>query len=415
MDNIILEHISVDTNTVYYKFSVSGALGSYFTTDTLVLKYGYDMADIPPSILSIPFISCLIAITWLTDSVMWVQETDRTFYRSVRNLKNAYQELYPDYKFGGRFVSARLTDNKLSEFDKAKALLLFSGGVDAHTTYIRNIDKHPLLCNIQGWYEDIDSYNAAAEADIRDIGSFATQNGLSSTFIKSNFATIIDQKHFRKHIARRLGDSWWHGFQHSMAFISIAIPIAYKFNIPEILIASSFTIGDSRVCASYATTDIEFQFAESGRTIHDGFELTRQDKIKILVEHQKISGKPYPIRVCSFNDHNCCRCEKCFRTIAGIVAENGDIKQFDFNIDEPLDKFFADVMRKNIALFGVKNESITHWPHIRKRMKDNYEFLIDKSFADWFLHYDFVTNKRKAVMKYYFKNFFSILKRKLYK
>lgn len=55
-----------------------------------------------------------------------------------------------------------------------------------------------------------------------------------------------------------MGDSLWHGFQHSMAFISITIPLVYKKNGGQIIIASSFTVGDERVCASYPTTKKQY-------------------------------------------------------------------------------------------------------------------------------------------------------------
>ena len=63
---------------------------------------------------------------------------------------------------------------------------------------------------------------------------------------------------------------------------------------------------------------------------------------------------------------------------------------------------------------GFKNESISHWPHIIKRMKENYDLIKDKEFVDWFLSFDFAKAKRKGLWHYYRHNFFSILKRKLH-
>lgn len=413
MENLILEEIVVVKNIVEYKFSITKGLEHYFNTKKLVVEYGVDLSDVPVSILTIPFVACLIPITWLTNSVMWVKELDKTFYDSIPRIKYAYQDLYPHYPLEGRFVAARMIPTTFEV--KKEALLLFSGGVDAHSSYIRNKEKRPLLCNIQGWYKELENNDLAAEADERDIAQFALGNDLDFEYVRSNFATIINTTTFNKKIGVCLRDSWWHGFQHSMAFISIAIPIAYLYGIKEIIIASSFTIGDERVCASYATTDSEFYFSTNGHTTHDGFELNRQDKIRVIVNYQRKINKPYPIRVCSFNEVNCCKCEKCFRTILGIVAENGNVSDFDFHIDPrlTLKEHFEQVMCERLALYGIENERISHWSHIRKRMLDNYANIYDKEFVNWFIEYDFVRNKKRALIKYYYTNFYSIVLRKI--
>jgi hypothetical protein len=368
------------------------------------------MGQVPLAILNIPFVSIMLPVIWSTNSVLWINELDRTFYNSTFALQRAYQNLYPRLPLLGRIVVCDLV--KISLPASEKSLLLFSGGLDAHTSYIRHISNHPTLMNIQGWNKNYGEINHVAEADRKDINEFSQRQNVLATFVSSNFAVLIKERAFTPY-SKKINDGLWHGFQHSMAFISIAIPFAYIHNITNIFIASSFTIGDTRVCASYPTTDSEFRFAENGYTIHDGFALSRQDKIRVLVDHQKSTEAPYPIRVCSFNDHNCCHCEKCFRTILGLVAEGADIRQFGFNIDRPLKDFFSDHFNKEITFWGVKNESISHWPHIKKRLLENSSNVIEKDFADWFLNYDFAKKKKIAVLKYYLLNILPILKRKL--
>ena len=412
MNNIILDNIKVEGNLITYKFTVSGKLNKMFTSDELWIEYDEELRNVPYSILTIPFVSIMLPIMWVTDSVLWVKELDKTFYRSTFNLQQAYQNLFRNQSLRGRIVPSYLKDNKMEK--SHNAFILFSGGVDAHTTYIRNKDNISRLVNIQGFYRDLNEENKAADADKRDISVFAKKECRNFSFLKSNFAVLVNNRAFNLY-AKKIGDSLWHGFQHSMAFISFTIPLAYKYGCSQILIASSFTVGDSRVCASYPTTDNEFSFATNGITIHDGFELSRQDKIKVITDYQKKTGKPYPIRVCSFNDHNCCECEKCFRTILGIIAEGADVTNFGFIYSEKtLTQHWQSVISRKAGLMGFKNESISHWPHIIKRMKENYDLINDKEFVDWFLSFDFAKAKRKGLWHYYRHNFFSILKRKLH-
>ncbi len=414
--DIILTQIERKGHLVNYHFTVSRELEKYFTTHTLFLEYDRDVASIPDSILAIPFVSCLLAFSWVLDCNLWVREIDKTFYDSVPRVREAFREIYDHFSLKGRFVPAILTRNESTTDSSSttKALLLFSGGADCQATFIRNLAKLPMLCNIQGWYKSLEDQDSAADADKRDISSFASEYKVPTCFVRSNFARIISDE-FDKHYAKKLGDTMWHGFLHSMAFIGISIPIAYQSGINEIMIASSLTIGLNFLCASNLTTDSEFCFARHGFTTHDGFELNRQGKMGVIVKHQLSTGKPYFMRVCSFNDHNCCECEKCFRTILGIIAEGGNIKDFGFNIDGSLKDHWIGVLHRRAGLMSFKSEKFIHWPHIKKRMLENYVNIDDKEFVDWFLTFDFDKAKRDGLWRYYRQNFFSILKRKLFK
>lgn len=410
MNHIILKEIKVENTIVYFNFETYGKVSELFLSRVLWIDYGQDMKDVPYSILVIPFVSIVLPLAWITNATIWVNEIDRTFYESTFKIRRAYTDLYPNYPLKGKIVPSYIIDNEVES--KSDGYMLFSGGIDAHTSYINNIEIIKYLINIQGWYNSIIDNDVVANADFKDVSTFAIKQGLNFYGIRSNFAKLVSVNKYR-YYAKKIGDSLWHGFQHSMAFISITIPIVYRNGGGLILIASSFTIGDERVCASYPTTDNEFRYAKYGLVKHDGFELTRQDKIKIIVDYQRSINEKYIVRVCSFNDHNCCKCEKCFRTILGFVAEGAELSNFGFNLDRPILEFYQNYFQDNLALFGVKNESITHWPHIKKRMMENYDKLPQyRSFIDWFLSYDFIKKRKTALAKYYMSNFFSILKRK---
>ena len=414
MDGIILKEIKVNNNHIDYHFEVTGILKPYFSTDTMFIEYQEDMSMVPESILAAPFVASIIPLMWVTNTVMWVKELDQTFYDSILRVHDAYQRLYSHFPLRGNLIPANFIDNQLDV--KRKSLLLFSGGLDANCSYVRIRDTKPLLFNIQGWYKKLTDLDEAADADIRDVNAFAKREGLDCTSAKSNFAVVVKEAVWQKNIRPKFGDSWWHGFNHSMAFITIAMPLAYKHGIKNVYIASSVPMGEFCMCASHVTTDSEFRFAGVGKCIHDGSELVRQEKVRTVVGYQKTAGQPYPIRVCSFNDHNCCECEKCFRTVLGLVAEAVDIRDFGFYIDKPLKEHWEDVLSRRAGLMSFKSERVLHWPYIIPRMKANYDKMNQeqKEFVDWFLSFDFDKAKREGVRKYYRQNFFSILKRKLH-
>lgn len=411
-----LKNIEVRNNRVDYFFSVSEDLKKFFNDNLhMFIEYDEEIEDIPKSILVIPFISNVMPLMWITNSVLWIEEIDRQYYDSLSRVKSAYQDMYFNYKLGGVLVAANTVNNKYEI--KRPAAQLFSGGLDAITTCIRISDKNPLLINIYGWYENEIKKNKVFDSDKKNISEFGERNNFESKFIKSNFATFMISKNIDKVYKKKLNDSWWHGFQHGMSFIGHAIPLAYKYNVENIYIASSFPLGGARIsCASDPVVDIQIKYA-SGGVIHDGCDLIRQDKIRLVVEKQKMIQDNYPLRVCSFNDKNCCECEKCFRTILGLVAEGVSregLEKFGFHLKKDLKSHFSKLMDEKIHFFGVEKESKVYWPDIKKRMIENKSNITENEFVEWFLNYDFIQQRKKAVLKYRVNNLVPILNRKLF-
>lgn len=413
MENIILKHIEVKSNQVFYYFAVSNGLKSYFNTNCMFVEYEEDITSVPNSILSIAFVNTFAGFMWMADCVVFVDEIDKTYYHALKHLKVAYKELHRYAPLKGLFVPSKIIRNEVAISDKH--LLLFGGGVDCHSSFLRHKDTTPYILNIYGWLNSLEDNNNVDESDKRQTAEFASSMGIEAMHVRSNFASLFNLDKIDKDFTRPLVHSgYWYAFLHPMAFTSIATPLAWKHGISSIMIASSFTKGRLGVkCASYITTDSEYKFATNGTTIHDAFELDRQDKVALIAEYQKKSGKPYKMQACSFNDHNCCECEKCFRTIIELIAENADPRNFGFNIEGSLKNHWQKVIDRDVALWGPHKESYYHQV-AANRMRENYDAMDDKEFVDWFLSLDFFSMKKKALKTYYRKNFWSILKRKLH-
>ena len=411
MESIVLDKIDIRENVVEYHYSVSKGLKRFFTTSKMFLEYDELMYDVPLSVLSIPFVSCMAGLMWLTDCTVFVDEIDKTFYESLFRVKRAYQELHYDFLLKGLLVPSVI---KTNDFKKSTdSLLLFGGGVDCHCSFLRNRDRISHVCNINGWHTDLEQVDKADVSDRKRTSDYAQKMGVLDLHVRSNFASQFAFEIIDKAYCGKVHTDYWYGFLHSMAFISIAMPLCFKKDISNIIIASSFTKNRADVsCASFITTDSQFEFASRGIVLHDGFELNRQDKVRVLVNYQQTTGLPYPLQVCSFNDHNCCECEKCFRTVIAIIAENGDPQQFGFEFNGSVKQHWEKVVNRDVALWGVAKEGYYYHYYTRQRMLENYDNIQDKEFADWFLNYDFDKAKKKGLFNYYRKNFFSILKRK---
>ena len=416
MNKIILDSIEVHSDTVRYKFSTNQALDVFFQSKELFIQYEEDVYAIPNSILSVPFVNIFSGFSWLTNSMLFVDELDKTYYEANKQIKAAYAELH-NARFGGVLVPSKIVLNVFREPSNS-AILLFGGGVDCHSSFLRNQSIISEIVNIYGWLTLLDEINPVDQSDKQATSDFAAKMGIKATHIRSNFASLFDLNRIDKELCSHvIKTSFWYGLLHSMAFLSISAPLAWKRKVPQLMIASSFTKGRSDVhCGSFMTTDSEFKFCKQGFTSHDSFDLNRQEKVRLIVDYQKKTGIPYPFQACSFNDHNCCSCEKCFRTTAELVAENANPRDFGFkDIHGSLKAHWLNIIDSEIALWGVSKESF-YYSHAKKRMEENYPLFDgeNKDFADWFLSFDFERAKRAGLKKYYRKNFFSILKRKLH-
>ncbi|WP_226526477.1 peptidase [Metabacillus niabensis] len=410
MNSIILDKIVVNRNRVDYFFSVTGNIQKYFKSENhMFFEYNYDITDIPKSILSIPFVSNVIPLIWITDSTIRIDQLDKSFFDCLNNIRDAYQDMFPNIEFKGSISVNKIVTNIY--VPEREAASLFSGGLDAHTTFIRIKDKNPLLITEYGWHEKDIQFSEVWEADKENAERFGESYGLGNILIQSNYGTFMRASEIDHDFNKKLGDSWWHGLHHSLAIISAAIPLAYMLKVKCIYIASSNTPLHKVTCASDPTVDNEIKFA-SGMVFHDAYELTRQDKVKVVVDYYYERKKTVNIRVCFKNEENCCKCEKCLRTILGIVAEGKNPSAYGFNVPNNLSEHVKTYLNQEVKFFTDTFINI-YWTLIQKRMKENYTKIKYRDLLDWFLDYDFMTERKKSLLKYRVTKFFPILKRKI--
>lgn len=407
MNTIYVNNIKKRKNSVEISFSVSNELKKFFNDTTFFTEYTFDVSKIPDSILVVPLLTNLLPFSWLTDTIIWVNEIDSDFYNCIQVLKTAFRELHPQKRILGTLIAAKCVHNIKEK--NYKSIQLFTGGIDATASLIRNINLNPILFNTNGWYKH-SSYeeNRVYDADYTAINDIAKEQDLRAEFVKSNFGTFISAKQFQK----ETGVNWWFGCQHSLAFLGCAMVAGYKYGVDTVYIASSYTFGQYIVCISDPRIDNCVKCA-GVETIHDGYELSRQDKVSLIVKYQAEHDKPVKLRVCSFNTHNCCICEKCFRSMLALVAEGADdVSKFGFELDDTLLnklKFFIET-----KAMELDRDHIVFWNDIIKLIKKNYDNIKCKDVVDFLVSIDLDKARKHAVWNHYRRDFFSILKRKLH-
>lgn len=402
MNKIILNELNVQERVVTYTYSVEGDFKKFFKNkNRYSIKYEYDISSVPMGILAIPFVANILPMIWLFDAKLYIDNLDSKFFRSIDDIKKAYIKMYPQLNFFGEVVVKNIEKNN---YQGKKKGLFFSGGLDATSTLITHYEEKPLLINIQG--SDLSTYYKKVLKGVKSyLTDVAKDFGLDITFIKSEFRTVIKEKLVTKHFYELVKDNYWHGFQHGIAIISHAAPIAYIQKLELIYIAASYTKESLVPCASDPTIDNKVVLSNTS-IFHDGFELDRNGKSQNVVDFINKTHKKIKLRVCyeDYRIENCCSCEKCYRTIMNFCAKDFDVKNIGFNLnDNNFKKMESDI--KNRIIFTTSDKA--YWSTIKKEFYLHPNLRSDSRFS-WVYDLDLDginNNKIKKVKTFFYKNF----------
>ncbi len=334
--NIVkLTDIEKSNNVIKYSFTTEGAFSDYFINSRpFTIEYDCNMESVPDSVAALPFIALMLPLCWLMDATIYVDEIDEDFFYSIDNIKRGYISMYPTLEFKGHLVAEKVIKNRVDHIN-IKSLCFFSGGVDAVSTMLSNLQYRPTLFTLWGtdvYFEQPEAWNIVKAKNME----VAKQFNLDFASVKTAFRYVLNEKLLTEHVAKTVHENWWHGFQHGIALIAHAAPYAYINNITIINIASSYSVRDTEFnsCASYPTIDAMVNFCGC-KIYHDGFEKSRTDKIREIYEYSTRYNQAFSLRVCwqVITGENCCVCEKCQRTIFGIWAVGGDPEKMGFNLN----------------------------------------------------------------------------------
>lgn len=328
------------------------------------IEYNQYVEEVPDSIAIIPFICNVLPIAWFYDADIYVDEIDMDFFNSIKDFKRGYSNMYPGANLVGRVIPESVIKNAPAS-RSAKSLVFFSGGVDANFTLLSHLNEKPDICTI--WGSDL--YFAQSEEWIsisKRHSDIATRFHLGYQPIKSSFRLFLNYDILNKKFAEPLGVNWWHGIQHGIGIIGQAAPLVFLNGYDTIYLSSTYSLQDGPMkCASYPTIDPYVRYC-GARVVHYDFFYSRQQKINFICSTSAKKGIPVELRVCweSVSEKNCGRCEKCARTLYGVLAEGADPNRFGFECtdasNEQLEqdiangrisptKYWSEIMGKLIA------------------------------------------------------------------
>lgn len=365
-----IEDPEVDGNSIYYRYNVTGPWSEVFHKDrTFCIEYNVDMTDIPLGVAAVPMLANILPIAWVYDAKVVVSVCDADFLQGIPQIKQGYENMYPMIDFGGVVTAGRIEDNS---DERHGAVCLFSGGVDAFNTLIQHVDESPTLLTIHG--SDVSLGDAEGWTNVeRHVKEVAADFSVDCVSVASSFRLFLDEGKLNRKVSIS-GDNWWHGFQHGLGILGHAAPVAWRLGKRTVYIASSFTAADKGkvTCASDPSIDNHVRFC-GAQVVHDGYEFCRQDKVSNIVRFSRESGVSVSLHVCweSTGGLNCCRCEKCLRTILAIYAEGADPRNFGFDYGDfnELGKYY----RRRYATLNTDEFLLLRYFPIQESMRKHYK------------------------------------------
>ena len=308
----------------------------------------------------------MLPIIWLTDGELIIDELDKDFYECLPKIKSGYEALYPEANFRGKITVKKVVQS--TSHEAGGAAMFYSGGLDATYTLYSHLEEKPTLLALWGSdirRDNIERWHALHQLLQEGADSF----GLDLRVIKSSFREFDLEERLNELSAAWQG-GWWYDAKQGLGILGHAAPYVWKRGIRKLYIASS-SADEKYKCATSPLIDNHVRFAGC-KVFHDGFPLSRIEKVRGLLKLNAEYGKILPLNVCwqSTAKGNCCRCEKCYRTIMELIVEQADPAIYGFaDFQETLPNM------RGLLARGIAGNVYHYWKSIQNRMRENREVL----------------------------------------
>lgn len=340
MLNIVTE---VNGKQLKIKFEGPEKLKELVEDNVLFVDYTRSIENVPENILNIVGVTSVLPLAMANEWDISVSCLDYNFIESVRKTMLGYKNMWPKLSTINILVSEEI---ELPTQNFKNEAALYSGGIDAWATFAEHNETLNHLYTVHG--ADVHTENFENWRMIENsMRKMALKNNLSLDVIRSNFKEMFNTPQMSEFFYEKFADGYWHGFQHGPALVGLTAPLCYLDDINLLYIASSHT---KNLHAKLGSSPELEGVLELGKThvSHDLYNHSRQDKINMLVSKiKKHELDDVEFRVCweGNSESNCGTCEKCARTIGGLLAsgiapESVGFKSIDYGqISKALKKY----------------------------------------------------------------------------
>lgn len=399
MNSLKITGVEVAKNKLRVDFDCAGLVGRFFTNRLFFSEYDTSIEEVPEAISVIPFLATCCPIVWASRADLFVETVDETFLNALRTVKKSLQNFFPKIGFGGNIYADKIVKFDLNGY--SKRMMLFSGGIDSLTTYIRHRPENPILASVHGIDVDLDNHEAWNKV-IKSIQCFSSRAKFRLMTIRSNFRKMSDNLMLTSYYKRHIVWDWFGTVMHGLALLGLCAPITYTEKIGKLYIASSISSEFSKPWGSHPDIDNNVRWA--GTTVeHDGYELSRQEKIGVIAEYIRKEDPELYIRSCvqSTKGVNCSVCEKCSRTITGLEMVGIDPNRHGYNVNPDTFRLIREKLSSGTFTFDDCEQYM--WLDLQRHgdLDRDFPHSEAKDLVKWLLTVDIEKIKPKSHMSEY--------------
>ncbi len=321
---------------------------------------------------------------------------DKTFYECIPQIKATFKKMYPHAELCFDVIADTLVD--CSYKPQATPSVFFTGGVDATSALIEEIEQKPLLINIWGGDSQLTDLDTHTQLESY-ISSLTERIGTQYAFVKSNCRWFFNEAMTTKRFGQILNKDhihggWWAGIAHILTMTSTIAPLLYLTKTGVHYIGSSNSHTDA-LDANNEDMIKAIRYASCTLSMVEN-DKDRIFKIGKITRYCSAHHLPIELKVCwySHSSHNCSHCEKCYRTILNIICNHGNPNDFGFDFDK-------DGYRRlhNFAKYTEVPQE--YWDDNQKAFQEQADYWRkDKNMA-WILDITFNDPKRLARVRQY--------------
>lgn len=321
-----------------------------------------ELSRIPREILLLPAIFNLAPVAWAKGFDLEVPFRCEAMEQGLGEIRSEFARLYPNTVWHD---SVSFTGDRLELPERhSGALAMYSGGVDSVATILRHLEERPELVLLEmSRTETVARENAREQAR-----QFADSLGLALHVLPTNAGSFLDLSKLYLPDLQKERISWWSGVQHGLGISAMAAPIAWARGADKVYLAASYTKEYRSPWGSAPEIDNHVNWP-GARVVHDSFDWSRQEKLRHLVHDRPLDrARPF-LAVCTrplAGQVNCSRCEKCLRTMTGLMVEGESPADwgFDADVETAIDRLTSAFGKRKV---GILDDQLFMWTDIRKR------------------------------------------------
>ncbi len=380
---------------IFVNLKVSEGVKKYFFKTDFTIEYDRNI-DNDKSILIIPALSVVAPIAWSSGADIILGKVDATYLDSLNKTRKILEGWYPQLATQSQIRPADIVENK---FQNKKSGVFFSGGLDSMATYFGVKADRPTLITL---LMSDPRYLHYYERVKKNLQNFADNEGTEINFIRADIWNGTNGTINNMLIAK---DSnlpvWWRMVSLGLVTIGLGAPLTAAAGIGSVRLSAPFDFSQIRPDGSYYLAVTQFSWADIN-LVYDGVDLTRQQKIRQFLKgnrdyyryllicnntggYEDLTSKSYPM--------NCGYCEKCMRTITGLILEGIDPSDCHFAVDSNILEHVKHALAS--GSLNLPEDIMLFWRDIQKHVPAEATFddvtstkYSAKQFFEWFRKFD---------------------------